>query len=129
MSAVVLDFPNLNYNLKFGSSVYVTALSRPLFVGWTAGAEPEIIWELVCYIRLSTEAELKLSGSTKSDVVRAGYIGLTLTIKTTVYSFCIFAILEPNTVKFTVVITIVDSNAFVAVINQFFSAEFRTHLS
>ncbi len=32
--------------------------ARPLFVGWTAGAEPEIIWELVLYIRLSTEANL-----------------------------------------------------------------------
>ncbi len=30
--------------------------ARPLFVGWTAGAEAEIILELVCYIRLSTEA-------------------------------------------------------------------------
>ncbi len=52
MSTVVLDIPNLNCNLKSALSVYVTAL----FVGWTAGAEPEIIWELVCYFRLSTEA-------------------------------------------------------------------------
>ncbi len=56
MSAVVLDFPYLNYNLiqRLASTSRLSA--RPLFVGWTAGAEPEIIWELVCYIRLGTEA-------------------------------------------------------------------------
>ncbi len=59
----VNDFCRLcEVNLRIHSTISrrLASMSRlsahHLFVGWTAGAEPEIIWELVCYIRLSTEA-------------------------------------------------------------------------
>ncbi len=66
MSAVILDFPNLNSAL----SVYVTALSPPSvcwLVGWFGAGD-----NLAASLLYQTEyrSKLKLSGSTKSDVVR-----------------------------------------------------------
>ncbi len=43
--------------LRTAGVVQDSMSARPLFVGWAAGVEPEIIWELVFYFRLSTEAK------------------------------------------------------------------------
>ncbi len=68
MSAVVLDFPNLN-----ALSVYVTALSPPS-VRWLDGCfgAGDNLGDGLLY-QTEYRSELKLSGSTKSDVVRLQY--------------------------------------------------------